>query len=161
MLALRLAAVLGLVFWLGGLAVLGTVAAPALFDAFGPRGPDGRALAGAAFGAILQRFQLASYICAAVIAGTLLLRAVLGPRPRHFAARMLIVALMIAASAWTGLVLIPQIARVQPPSATAAPGSAADGLRRQEFGRLHGLSTALQTVPLLGGLALLFFELKD
>ena len=33
--------------------------------------------------------------------------------------------------------------------------------RRVEFGRLHGLSTGIQLVPLLGGLLLLFFEMKD
>jgi len=33
--------------------------------------------------------------------------------------------------------------------------------RRIEFGRLHGTSVSLQLVPLLGGLALLFWELKD
>jgi hypothetical protein len=158
MLALRFAAVLGLVFWVGGLAVLGGIAAPALFEALGAaRGPEGRALAGAAFGAALERFQFASYICAGIILGSLVLRAVLGPRPRHFAARMILSVLMIAASAWTGFVLIPQIARAQP--AIGAPG--ADDSRRQEFGRLHGMSTALQFVPLVGGLALLLFELKD
>lgn len=158
MLALRFAAVLGLVFWVGGLAVLGVIAAPALFDALGAaRGPEGRALAGAAFGATLQRFQFASYICAGIILGSLVVRAVLGPRPRYFAARMILSVLMIAASAWTGFVLIPQIARAQ----LAIGATGADDPRRQEFGRLHGMSTALQFVPLVGGLALLLFELKD
>jgi hypothetical protein len=32
--------------------------------------------------------------------------------------------------------------------------------RRVEFGRLHGLSSGLQLIPLLGGLALMFFELN-
>jgi hypothetical protein len=162
MLALRFAAVLGLVFWVGGLAVLGSIAAPALFDALGAaRGPEGRALAGAAFGATLQRFQFASYICAGIILGSLVVRAVLGPRPRHFAARMILSVLMIAASAWTGFVLIPQIARAQLALGAPALSPGADDPRRQEFGRLHGMSTALQFVPLVGGLALLLFELKD
>ena len=33
--------------------------------------------------------------------------------------------------------------------------------RRVEFGRLHATSTALESVPLLGGLLLLFWELRD
>jgi len=33
--------------------------------------------------------------------------------------------------------------------------------RRVTFGRLHGLSTGLELVPVLGGLLLLFRELKD
>jgi hypothetical protein len=36
-----------------------------------------------------------------------------------------------------------------------------DDSRRATFGRLHALSTALQLIPVLGGLALMFFELKD
>ena len=43
-----------------------------------------------------------------------------------------------------------------------APSSLPEGdPRRVEFGRLHGLSTGIQLVPLLGGLFLLFHELKD
>ena len=33
--------------------------------------------------------------------------------------------------------------------------------RRIEFGRLHVLATSLQLLPLLGGLALIFWELKE
>ena len=32
---------------------------------------------------------------------------------------------------------------------------------RIEFGRLHVTSTSMQIVPLLGGLALIFLELKE
>ena len=159
MLALRFAAVLGLVFWVGGLAALGAIAAPAMFDIIGPTGPGGRALAGATFGEILSRFHTAVYVCGAIVAGSLLTRAVLGPRPRHFPIRMAISTLMVAASAWTGLVLIPQIQDAQ--HALAAPSSADGDRRRAVLGRLHGVSTSLQLVPLMGGLALLFFELKD
>ena len=38
---------------------------------------------------------------------------------------------------------------------------AADDPRRVTFGRLHAASTILQIVPMLGGLALLFWELRD
>jgi hypothetical protein len=33
--------------------------------------------------------------------------------------------------------------------------------RRVAFGRLHAQSTLLQFIPVLGGLALMFWELKD
>jgi hypothetical protein len=161
MLALRFAAVLGLAFWVGGVAALGMIAAPALFDVVGGSGPGGRALAGAAFGETLSRFHSATYICAAVLLASLAVRGVLGPRPRHFAIRVLISTLMLAASAWSGLVLIPRIQEAQR-TLGASTSTLPDGdPRRVEFGRLHGMSSSLQLVPLLGGLALIFFELKD
>jgi hypothetical protein len=161
MLALRLAAVLGLAFWVGGLAALGSIAAPALFDVLGAAGPGGRALAGAAFGETLSRFHTATYVCAAVIIGSLAVRGLLGPRPRFFSIRMLISTLMVAASAWSGLVLIPRIQDAQRASGPAPSVLPDNDPRRVEFARLHGMSASLQLVPLLGGLVLIFFELKD
>ena len=159
MLALRLVAVLGLVFWIGGLAALGTIAAPALFDVLGTSS-DGRALAGAAFGETFRRFQTATYLCGALIVVSLLVRGVLGPRPRHFSLRLIISTLMLAATAWTGFVLLPQIQDAQRTLGVAA--TAGDHERRRAmFGRLHSVSSSLQLVPLIGGLALIFFELKD
>jgi hypothetical protein len=155
--ALRFAAVLGLLFWTGGLAALGAIAAPAIFDVLGP---SQRALAGTVFGEILVRFHPATYICGAVIMLSLLTRAVLGPRPRHFSLRMIISAAMVTATAWSGLVLLPGIQEMQRTlgSPSALPQ---DDSRRVRFTRLHRLSTSLQLVPLLGGVALLYFELED
>ena len=161
MLALRFAAVLGLVFWIGGLAVLGSVAAPALFDVLGAKGPEGRAAAGMVFGETLRRFQPATYICAAIVIASLGIRAVLGPRPRHFALRLSVCAIMTTAAMWTGIVLVPRIQDAQRTLGTSPSTLPETDPRRIEFGRLHGLSTSLQLVPLIGGLALLFFELKD
>ena len=45
--------------------------------------------------------------------------------------------------------------------ANAGSNSLEGDPRRVEFGRLHGVSTALQLVPLLGGLALIFWEIKE
>ena len=161
MLALRYAAVLALVSWVGGLAALGGIAAPVAFDVLGAGGAEGRALAGAVFGETLRRFQGVAYVCGMVLAASLIVRAVLGPRPRLFSLRLLVTTAMLAAAAWTGFVLIPQIEEAQ--RALAMPVSALPegDPRRAEFGRLHGLSGALQLVPIAGGLALLLFELKD
>ena len=158
MLALRFAAVLALVLWVGGLAVIGGFAAPATFDVLGPRGADGRLLAGSVVGEMLQRFQTAAYACGVVLAASLAVRAVLGPRPRRFAIRMIIAVVMLSAAAYAGAVVTPRIVQVQrnggvPPTP--------DDLRRAEFNRLHSLAMSLQLVPVFGGLALLFFELRD
>jgi hypothetical protein len=161
MLALRFAAVLALVFWVGGLVALGTLAAPAAFDVLGARGAEGRALAGAVFGETFKRFHQVAYAAGGLVIASLATRAVLGPRPRRFAIRLVISIAMLTATVWTGVVLIPQVEDAQR-ALGSSPSLLPDGdPRRAAFGRLHGLSGSLQLVPILGGLVLLLFELKD
>src|SRR4051794_14265023 len=114
MLVLRYAALLALTIWVGGLVVLGGIAAPSLFDVLALRHvPDDRVLAGALFGEMLRRFHLLSYRCGAVLIVTLLARGVLGPRPLKFAARLGIACAMIAATLYSGLVVSSRIAAAQ------------------------------------------------
>ena len=161
MLALRYAAVLALALWTGGLVVVGAVAAPSVFDILGAHGAEGRVLAGAVVGALLERFTMIAYGCAAVVLLSLVTRGVLGPRPRRFAYRVGGLLLMTAATLYAGAVLAPRIATMQRSIGTAPSALAESDPRRVEFGRLHGTSVSLQLVPLLGGLALLLWELKD
>jgi hypothetical protein len=162
MLALRFIAILTLVIWVGGLLALGTIAAPSIFDVLAATQADhGRMLAGALFGEILRRFHLVSYAAAALLLGSLVLRRVLGPSPRRFAWRAGIAGLMLAASASSGFVVAGRIAAIQR-AIGAAPSSLPEGdARRVEFGRLHGLSAALELVPVLGGLMLIFWEIRE
>ena len=162
MLALRYAALLMIVIWVGGLLALGAIAAPATFDVLASRqDPDGRLLAGVVFGEILRRFHVVSYVAGTLLLGTLVLRRILGPRPRRFAWRAGIAALMLAAAAYSGLVVSSRIAALQH-EIGATPSSLAErDPRRVEFGRLHALSTAVQLVPLLGGLMLMYWEIKE
>jgi hypothetical protein len=162
MLALRYAALLAIVVWVGGLFALGAIAAPAVFDVVATRQlPEGRLLGGAIFGEILQRFHYVGYVCGAVIPLSLTARAVLGPRPRRFALRTAVALLMLAAAAYSGLILSPRIERLQQSVGVAPSSLPPNDPRRIEFGRLHGFSTVVQIVPLLGGLVLLFFESRD
>jgi hypothetical protein len=161
MLALRFAAVLALVFWIGGLVALGTLAAPAAFDVLGARGAEGRALAGAVFGETLKRFHLVAYAAGGLLIASLAIRAVLGPRPRRFALRLLVAAGMLACAIWTGFVLIPRVESSRRSLGTSPALLPDADPRREAFGRLHGLAGSLQLVPVLGGLFLLFFELED
>jgi hypothetical protein len=161
MLALRYAAVLALAFWTGGLVVVGALAAPSVFDVLGDRGVEGRILAGAVVGDLLQRFNLFAYGCAVIVLVSLAVRGVLGPRPRRFAYRVAGLLVMVGAAVYAGAVLTPRIAAIQHSIGTAPSALATNDPRRVEFGRLHGLSVSIQLVPLLGGLALLFWELKD
>ena len=104
MLVLRFAAVLAIAAWIGGLAALGGIAAPAIFEVVSLRQvPDARMLSGAIFGEVLRRFDLVSYACGALILATLAVRAVRGPRPRRFALR---VAITVVTSCRSGKALI-------------------------------------------------------
>jgi uncharacterized protein DUF4149 len=161
MLALRYAALLALVVWVGGLITLGAVVASSAFDVLGGAGAAGRQQAGALFGEILRRFHLITYGCGGVILISLMTRAILGPRPRRFAIRMSIAAVMLAASAWLGLIVAPDMTRAQREIGAPVTSLPANDAHRQAFERLHLLSTRLELVPFLGGLVLLFWELKD
>jgi hypothetical protein len=162
MVALRYAALLALVAWVGGLLALGAFAAPAAFDVLQARAAEnGRVLAGAVFGETLRRFTLTTYVCGVLLLLTLAIRGILGPRPRRFALRVAIGVLMLAATAASGLYFAPRIEGLQRSIGMSVASLPDDDARRVEFGRLHGLSTTIQLVPLLGGLALLYWELRE
>jgi hypothetical protein len=162
MLVLRYAALLALVVWVGGLVALGGIAAPSIFDVIAARQiADGRTLSGALFGEMLARFTVVSYAAGGVLMLSLILRRILGPRPHRFAWRAGIGAVMLAVTAYASFGVAGRIAQLQR-EIGAAPSSLPEGdPRRVEFGRLHGLSTGLQLVPLLGGLMLIFWEIKE
>src|SRR5882672_12705151 len=145
MLVLRYAGVLALTLWVGGLLVLGAIAAPSIFDVLAVRHvADDRVLAGAIFGETLRRFHLLSYVCGFVLLATLLARGILGPRPIWFAARLGTACLMVAATAYSGLVVSSQIARAQAQIGAAPSSLPETDPRRAAFGRLHATSTGLQ-----------------
>lgn len=162
MFALRYAALLAAALWTGGVLALGLFAAPSIFEVIAARGVhEGRILAGAIFGEVLRRFHVFSYACGAVILGSLILRAALGPRPPHTGARLAVASAMLATALFSGIYLTSRIERARA-DAGGAPSSLAEGdPRRVTFGRLHAASTILQIVPVLGGLALIFWELRD
>ena len=162
MLALRFAGVLALTLWVGGLLVLGAIVAPSIFAVLAAQHvANDRVIAGAIFGEILRRFHLLSYACGFVLLATLVARGILGPRPLWFAARVGTACLMVAATAYSGLVVSSEIARTQAQIGGSPSSLPETDPRRVVFGRLHATSTGLQMVPILGGLLLLIRELKD
>lgn len=159
MFALRYAALVAAALWAGGLVAL-VIAAPSIFETLASR-TDGRVLAGAIFGGILRRFHLLSYAAGAIILGSLVVRGALGPRPPQFGLRVAVAATMLAAALYSGIVLTAQIERARANAGGSPSSLASDDPRRVTFGRLHGTSTILQIVPILGGLFLMFWELRD
>lgn len=161
MLAVRYAYLLALVLLLGGLLAIGGIAAPAIFAALtGAHGVAGREMAGLAFGAVLARFHVAAGASLLVMFAALTLMAALGPRPVKFAVRMTIVAIMAAATLYSGLVVSGQIERLRREIGGVVAELPAGDPRRIRFGRLHGLSTALLSITAVGGLALLYWEAR-
>src|SRR6187402_2926469 len=84
--------------WVSGLALIGFVVAPTTFAALEGDPHGGRQLAGRVVGAVLARFDRVAWVLGGVVLVLLILRAVLGPRPRRFAWRVSVAALMLALS---------------------------------------------------------------
>jgi hypothetical protein len=159
---LRYLYLLALVVWIGGIAALGGVTAPALFDTLSrAAGPAGRELAGAAFGEALRRFHLVAYGAASAMLASLVLGRILGPRPMHFGARTAIVSVMLGLTLCSGLIVGRRIAAVRAEIRGPVAGLPEGDPRRVEFGRLHALSTALMLLTGAAGLALLVWEARE
>jgi uncharacterized membrane protein len=162
MLVLRYAYVLALVVWLGGIVLLGALVAPATFQVLQQADPaNGRELAGQLFGTVIARFHYVAYGSAAVLLVTLALLAVLGPRPRAFAARCAIILAMLGVALYSDFVVLSGIDAIQQDVGTLVSRLPADDPRRIQFDSLHELSTELMMVDLAGALLLLYWEARE
>jgi uncharacterized membrane protein len=164
MLVLRYAYLLAIVVWLGGMVVLGAIVAPTVFQVLQMREPEaGRLIAGAVFGAALGRFHYVAYACGATLLITMILMAVLGPRPAQFAVRTALAAIMLGIAVYSGIVVLGSLNRLQQEiGANVAPSSLAAGdTRRLRFDRLHLLSTRLMMINMVGALVLLYWEARE
>ncbi len=158
MLMLRYAYVLALAVWLGGMVVLGAIVAPSVFQVLPAYAPvAGRALAGAVFGTVLQRFHYVAYASGGVLLVTLVGMALLGPRPRSFAIRAAIIAVMLGVALYSGVVVLGEIDTLQRELAATSPGnlcgrharrgsSLAAARRRCKAGPLRSAPSALDQV---------------
>jgi hypothetical protein len=155
MVALRFVAGLSLAVWLGGAVAIGGIVAPSAFAVLSSG--DAASLVGET----LRRFHLVTYAAGAVLVAGLAGMALVGPRPRGFAWRMLVAGLMLAATLASGLLVDTRIRAMRTeigvPVSSLAPGDA----RRAAFGRLHGLSTLLMGLTVLGGVALVYWDQRD
>ncbi len=162
MLALRYVYVLALALWLGGMVVLGAVVAPTTFQVLQASVPDsGRVLGGAVFGAILSRFHYVAYGAGAVTLVSLAAMALLGPRPRGFAARSAIVTLMLLVALYSGFVVLHKVDAIQQEVGGLPSRLPAGDARRIRFDELHQLSTQLMMANIIGALVLLYWEARE
>jgi hypothetical protein len=159
---LRFASILLLAFWVGGLATLGSLAAPEIFNVLERHDPEGgRALAGEVFGAVFRRFQRVAWVLGALLVALYGLRALLGPRPRWLGLRVWTSAALLAMSLAGGLIIAPRIDAIRQSANGPVAGLPDGDSRRTEFGRLHALSNGLMLVTLLAGAGLMWGELRD
>lgn len=160
--ALRYLYILALVLWLGGMVIAGLVVAPTTFDVLESAVPStGRVLAGAVFGAVLERLTVVASVAGVVMILALTLQRVIGPRPRSYGIRVGVITVMLALTAYSAVWTAPRIAELQ--SEVSGPMSrlTADDPRRMEFDRLHRLSTTLAMATIVGGLVLLGWETRE
>lgn len=159
---------LALAVWLGGMAALGAVVAPATFQVLqAGDGVRGRILAAAVFGTILDRFQFVVYACAAIVLATL---AAMAYGTRHtsaartdgLAVRGAIAAAMLAVALYMGLGLYPEVNRIQAAIGVDVSPSTLDAAdpRRIRFDALHARSTQLMQLNLAGTLILLAWHAR-
>lgn len=162
MLAVRYLYILALVIWLGGMLVAGAVVAPAVFGVLEQGNPaTGRVLGGEVFGEILARFHVVAYGAGALMLVMLTVQRLIGPRPRAYGVRAGLIALMLGATMYSGLVVSPQINNVQRTVEGPVNRLPADDPRRREFEWLHGLSSMLLAAAAVGGLILLAWETRE
>lgn len=160
--ALRVVSLALIACWIGGIAVLGLVAAPSVFSVLEGHDPvAGRTLAGMVFGEIFARFQQMAWFLGGGLVALLGVRAALGPRPRRLAMQIWLVTGMLAASAYSGLILAPRIEVLRAETAGTMAALPETDARKVEFGRLHGLSNGLMALTLLAGLGIFWIESRD
>src|SRR5204862_4294856 len=136
---------LALALWLGGAVAIGSIVAPAAFAVL--NAGDAASLVGET----LRRFHVVTYVAGAILVAALAGMALVGPRPRGFAWRMLIAGLMLAATLASGLWVDHRIRTLREEIGAPVSSLARDDARRVTFGQLHGLSTLLMGFTVLGG----------
>jgi uncharacterized membrane protein len=161
-LALRYVYVLALALWLGGMVVLGAVVAPTTFQVLQASEPaTGRLLGGAVFSAVLSRFHYVAYGAGTLALVALGAMALLGPRPRAFAARSTIVGVMLLLALYSGFIVLREVESIQQEVGGLPSRLAAGDARRVRFDELHQLSTRLMMLNIVGALALLYWEARE
>jgi uncharacterized membrane protein len=161
MIVLRYLYIVALIVWVGGLVAAGALVAPALFAVLpAEAGPEGRALAGAAFGEVLRRVLTMGEAAGVVMLVTMTILRLLGPKPLTYGVRAVLLTAMLGASAYTAHVLLPEAEALRREMARPS-GAAADDPRRVRFDALHSLSTTLVTATAVAGLMVAAWEARE
>jgi hypothetical protein len=118
-------------------------------------------LAGDLFGQILRRLYVIGGVAGVVMFLALTLHRVLGPRPKAYGVRAVLIVLMVGLTAYAAAIIQPRIETLQSEVSGPMIQLPSTDARRTEFDRLHGLSTTLMSLTMVGGLALLAWETRE
>jgi hypothetical protein len=144
------------------MSIAGLVVAPVTFGVLEAWNPSvGRVLAGDVFGAVLARLSMIGYAAGAVMFLVLTIQRLLGPRPRSYGIRVALIFSMLVVTLYADRIAAPRIDELQSQVQGPMNQLPASDARRAEFDRLHGLSTALTIVAMLGGLVLVGWETRE
>jgi hypothetical protein len=134
---------LALAFWVGGVALFTFVLTPILFKT------QPRDVAGKIVGVLFPGYFRWGLACGAVALVCLLLQ-----RGRHFTAALVLLLVMLSATAFQALVIEPKAAALkeQIGSFETTPK---DAPLRREFARLHAVSAVCNIAVFAGGVALI------
>lgn len=152
--------IIAITLWVGGMAALAFIAAPAIFQS-----EPSREKAGKTFGLILKRFHFVAYGCGVVILIAAALRWV-GSFNHRLAAsevtRYVIAALMLGLALYSGLAVSRKLDKLREKLPRGIDQTPKDDPLRVEFNNLYRLSTTLMAFNLLLGLAMaVMFALED
>ncbi len=152
--------IIAITIWVGGMASLAFIVAPAIFQS-----EPSREKAGKTFGLILKRFQYVAYGCGALILATAGMRWA-GSFNHQLSAseltRYVIAVLMFGISLYSGLVVSPKLDEIREKMPGGIDRTQLNDPRRVTFNNLHRLSTTLMAFNLLLGLAMaVMFVIED
>jgi uncharacterized membrane protein len=141
---------LAITIWVGGMAALSFIAAPAIFQT-----APSRESAGRSFGLILRRFHWVAYGCGVIILIAGVMRwsgsyRMVGSE----VVRYVIALVMLGLALYSGLIISRQLERVRARMAGGVDRVPKGDPRREEFNQLHRRSTTVMAFNLLLGLAL-------
>lgn len=152
--------IIAITIWVGGMAALAFIAAPAIFQS-----EPSREKAGRTFGLILKRFHWVAYGCGAAIlvAGALRWLGVFNHRlAASELTRYVIAVLMLALALYSGLFISRKLDALRAEMPGGIDRTPKNDPRRVRFNNLHRLSTTLMAFNLLLGLAMaVMFALED
>jgi uncharacterized membrane protein len=133
-----------LIVWLGGVVFFSFVVAPGVFRTFDAP------LGGRIVGAIFPTYYRLGYVCGPTLLVASVIFGVAGSARGWWGASALLVAVMLGATLYAGLVIQPRATALRPQiHDTAAPQSVKD-----EFDRLHRLAVKLNGAVLVCGIVI-------
>lgn len=152
--------IIAITVWVGGMAALALIAAPAIFQTASSREQAGRT-----FGLILKRFHPVMYACGAaiLIAGLMRWAGAFNHRLRASEiTRYAIAALMLGLALYSGLIISRKLDQLRARMPSGVDRTSKADPRRVEFNRLHRISTTLMAFNLLLGFAMaVMFALEE